>query len=203
MVKDSYCILLVKSEESQISPVVSDLLGTGLFMPTPSKETRYSLSDYEIKEESEIISLLSCFKKERTYTNPLRTTDSTYVYVADPFVYKAGNLYYLTGTSTLPEGEGFVCYTSSDLITWEYKGLLYRKPENHIGSFGFWAPEVEYYKGKFYMTYSCYVKEYDRMLTCLAVSENPGGPFVDLHTPWFDLGYSASEIGRASCRERV
>ena len=49
MVKDSYCILLVKSEESQISPVVSDLLGTGLFMPTPSKETRYSLSDYEIK----------------------------------------------------------------------------------------------------------------------------------------------------------
>ena len=74
VVKDSYCILLVKSEESQISPVVSDLLGTGLFMPTPSKETRYSLSDYEIKEESEIISLLSCFKKERTYTNPLRTT---------------------------------------------------------------------------------------------------------------------------------
>ena len=41
------------------------------------------------------------------------------------------------------------------------------------------------------MTYSCYMKDLDRMLTCLAVSEKPGGPFIDLYTPWFDLGYSA------------
>ena len=68
---------------------------------------------------------------------------------------------------------------------------MYRKPENHIGSHAFWAPEVEYYKGKFYMTYSCYVEERGLMLTCLASSEKPDGPFVDLYTPWFDLGYSA------------
>ena len=57
VVLDSYCILLVKSEGNKIYPVVSDLLGTGLFMPTPSKEVCYSLEDYEIKEESEIVSI--------------------------------------------------------------------------------------------------------------------------------------------------
>ena len=182
VVKDSFCVLLVKSEGSQLFPAVTDLLGTGLFMPTPSKETCYSLSDYGITEEAEIKPLRFCAK---TYTNPLKTTDGADIHVADPFVYKAENLYYLTGTTTSPEGEGFIYYTSSDLIS------LYRKPENHIGDFAFWAPEVKYYKGKYYMTYSCFMKKYNRMLTCLAVSENPSGPFVDLHTPWFDLGYSA------------
>ena len=139
--------------------------------------------------------LFSCHqisdRKLRCYENPLKTTDSTELYIADPFIYKAGGLYYLTGTTALPEGEGFAYYISSDLIRWKYQGLLYRKPKDHIGCYGFWAPEVKYYEGRFYMTYSCYMKDLDRMLTCLAVSEKPGGPFIDLYTPWFDLGYSA------------
>ena len=124
--------------------------------------------------------LFSCHqisdRKLRCYENPLKTTDSTELYIADPFIYKAGGLYYLTGTTALPEGEGFAYYISSDLIRWKYQGLLYRKPKDHIGCYGFWAPEVKYYEGRFYMTYSCYMKDLDRMLTCLAVSEKPGGP---------------------------
>lgn len=130
-------------------------------------------------------------KRFKTYTNPLLAADSSKLFVADPFVYKYDSVYYMTGTTALPEGEGFACYTSTDLITWESKGLLYSKPENHIGAFGFWAPEVKFYQGKFYLTYSCYVEDLKRMVTCLAVSEKPEGPFTDLHTPWFDLGYSA------------
>ncbi|MDD2437837.1 MAG: glycoside hydrolase family 43 protein [Massilibacteroides sp.] len=133
----------------------------------------------------------SATKQEKSYVNPLMTVDSTVLSVADPFVYQYDNTYYLTGTTVLPEGEGFAYYTSTDLITWDYHGVLYRKPENHIGTFGFWAPEVKYYNGKFYLTYSCYVKERNLMLTCLAVSERPDGPFTDLYTPWFDLDYSA------------
>lgn len=139
--------------------------------------------------------LLSCIrpgmKEEKTYTNPLMTVDSANLFVADPFAYEHDGVYYLTGTTVLPEGEGFACYRSTDLITWEYQGVLYQKPDNHIGDFAFWAPEVAYYKGKFYLTYSCAVKDLNRMLTCLAVSDKPDGPFVDLYTPWFDLGYSA------------
>lgn len=64
--------------------------------------------------------LFSCHqisdRKLRCYENPLKTTDSTELYIADPFIYKAGGLYYLTGTTALPEGEGFAYYISSDLI---------------------------------------------------------------------------------------
>ena len=58
------------------------------------------------------------------HLNPLKTTDSVALSVADPFVYKFDSLYYLTGTTSLPEGMGFAYYTSTDLITWEYKGLF-------------------------------------------------------------------------------
>ena len=126
-----------------------------------------------------------------SYTNPLRTSDSSVIHLADPFVYKAGDLFYLTGTTALKDGEGFSYYTSTNLKSWAYKGELFRKPENHPGTFGFWAPEVEYYQGKYYLTYSCYMNDAGRMLTCLAVSERPEGPFEDLYAPWFDLGYSA------------
>ena len=67
-------------------------------------------------------------RKLRGYENPLKTTDSTELYIADPFIYKAGGLYYLTGTTALPEGEGFAYYISSDLIMCKYQGLLYRIP---------------------------------------------------------------------------
>lgn len=127
----------------------------------------------------------------KNYTNPLKTEEGNPLYIADPFVYQHDSVYYLTGTTTLPKGEGFACYTSTDLITWKYHGLLFQRPENHIGTWAYWAPEVEYYNGKFYMTYSCFVKGKDRLLTCLAVSDKPDGPFTDLHAPWFDLGYSA------------
>ncbi len=133
----------------------------------------------------------SAIKSDRTYVNPLKTTDSTDLFIADPFVYKYDSLYYLTGTTVLPEGEGFAYYTSSDLVTWKYKGVLYQKPADHIGNSAFWAPEVRYYNGKFYMTYSCSVPERRLLLPCLAVCDKPDGPFKDLHTPWFDLGYSA------------
>lgn len=128
----------------------------------------------------------------KEYCNPLKTSDGQDVYVADPFVYAHDGVYYLTGTIGLSDGkQGFAYYTSPDLITWEYKGDLYRKPENHIGNSAFWAPEVKYYQGKFYMTYSCYVPTSELAQTCLAVSDRPEGPFIDLYTPWLDLDYSA------------
>ena len=128
-----------------------------------------------------------CCKPEKKYDNPVKTTENKDLSIVDPFVYQYDGIYYLTGTTN---DSGFDYYTSKDLITWENKGALYRKSANHIGTSAFWAPEVRYYKGKFYMTYCCYVPGKDMLQTCLAVSENPDGPFTDLYTPWFDLGYS-------------
>lgn len=125
------------------------------------------------------------------YTNPVKTVDGKFIHMGDPYMYEYHGTYYLTGTADIPDGEGFPCYVSKDMVTWTYKGVLYRKSNDHIGSSEFWAPEVKFYRGKFYMTYSCYVTKQKMALTCLAVSDSPVGPFKDLYTPWFDMGYSA------------
>lgn len=135
------------------------------------------------------ICLMSCSDKGTTFTNPVRTTEGDPVAVADPFVYKYDGVYYMTGTTA--EDRGFDYYTSTDLVNWEYKGPLFRKSENHYGVGAFWAPEVKYYKGKFYMTYSALDEECGFLLSSLAVSDKPEGPFRELYTPWFNLGYSA------------
>lgn len=126
-----------------------------------------------------------------TYTNPVKTTMGEMVRIADPFVYEKDGTYYLTGTTATAEAAGFDYYTSKDLVVWEYKGELFRKEADHFGVGAFWAPEVEYYNGKFYMTYSCLDAKRGILLSCLAVSETPQGPFKELYTPWFDLGHSA------------
>lgn len=97
----------------------------------------------------------------------------------------------MTGTTASAEASGFDYYVSSDLVAWEYGGPLFRKSPAHFGAGAFWAPEVERYEGRFYMTYSCLEPERGVLLSCLAVSDRPEGPFEELYTPWFDLGFSA------------
>ena len=127
----------------------------------------------------------------RTYTNPVKTVQGEMIRIADPFVYEHDGTYYMTGTTASAESAGFDYYTSKDLMTWEYRGPLFRKGPDHFGVAAFWAPEVRYYKGKFYMTYSALDAKRGVLLSCLAVSDTPQGPFKELYTPWFDLGYSA------------
>ena len=88
------------------------------------------------------------------YTNPVRDSNGDMVRVADPFVYRHGGVYYLIGTTR--QHNGFDCYTSPDLVHWTFAGAAYTKPDGHYGTGSFWAPEVKYYNGKFYLTYSAY-----------------------------------------------
>lgn len=96
------------------------------------------------------------------------------------------------GYDRLGRASGFDYYVSSDLVAWEYGGPLFRKSPAHFGAGAFWAPEVERYEGRFYMTYSCLEPERGVLLSCLAVSDRPEGPFEELYTPWFDLGFRRS-----------
>ena len=137
-----------------------------------------------------VVSILSgCAgsKSDMTYTNPLRTVDGDTIYIADPFVYKHEGVYYMTGTTSVDSK--FEYYTSPDLINWNFGGILYQRPDDHFGKDCFWAPEVKYYQGKFYMTYSCHDPARGMLLTCLAVSDTPDGPFKDLYTPCYRLSY--------------
>ncbi len=121
-----------------------------------------------------------------TWTNPV--SDS--IYMGDPFILQHKGMYYLYGTTS--SGTGFKCWSSNDLTTWKYEGFAYKETDKTWGEGNYWAPEVYFHNGLFYLAYSCNGKDTTnkRMLLCLAKSNSPTGPFTDLHAPWFDPGYS-------------
>ena len=115
---------------------------------------------------------------KKSYTNPICTEDGKALHVADPFIYEHEGTYYLTGTTDV--NMGFDYYTSHDLVTWKFGGALFHRTPDYPGTNSFWAPEVREYKGRFYLTYSCWFDEFNRLMSCLAMSDRPEGPFTPL-----------------------
>ncbi|MDQ8198034.1 glycoside hydrolase family 43 protein [Pelagicoccus enzymogenes] len=120
-----------------------------------------------------------------SYTNPVGDD----LLMGDPFVLKAEGSYYLFGT-TDPD-RGFRCYQSENLRDWRELGFALESGPKDWGSAPFWAPEVITYQNRYYMTYSAQHGDTGRLLTAIAVSDRPQGPYRNWHAPWFDLGYSA------------
>ncbi len=108
----------------------------------------------------------------RTYTNPVYPH-----YMADPFVLHHEGHYYAYGTGpAAPDGRVFPVLHSTNLIDWEAKGGALIPP----GGDDFWAPEVAYHDGLFYLYYSAHAMQegVDHQLR-VATSRDPLGPFED------------------------
>lgn len=92
---------------------------------------------------------------------------------ADPYILNHGGKYYLYGTGG---GKGIRVYESKDLASWS--GAVGARDGFALdstdvwGNHSFWAPEVYFLKGKFYMFFS--VMEH----LAIAESDSPLGPFV-------------------------
>jgi beta-xylosidase len=99
--------------------------------------------------------------------------------LADPFILLYEGTYYAYGTGS---PDGIEVITSNDLINWNRvdngrNGLALHKNDSY-GEKCFWAPEVYFINGKFYMYYSA--EEH----MCVATSDSPLGPFVqDIKQP--------------------
>ena len=112
--------------------------------------------------------------------------------MGDPFLLSTPEGYYIWGTT----GDGgFTTFFSNDLQEWEAREKALRFSDSPWGNRNFWAPEVCYYQGKYYMTYSCEQKpvqpnEPEGFRICLAVSDIPEGPYKVTNAPWFDNGWS-------------
>ncbi|WP_286588275.1 glycoside hydrolase family 43 protein [Sphingobacterium sp. N143] len=95
---------------------------------------------------------------------------------ADPTIFYHEGYYYLYGTNgDQDERLGFKVYRSQDLQHWEgpvgvHGGFALIKDEV-FGSTGFWAPQVWFENGKFFMAYTADEK------IAIAVSDSPLGPF--------------------------
>jgi GH43 family beta-xylosidase len=108
---------------------------------------------------------------QRTYVNPVYPDT-----MADPFVLKHEGRYYAYGTAPgAPDGKRFPVLGSSNLVDWEPLGYALVPP----GGCDFWAPEVAYDDGQFYMYYSAQgIDGRDHQLR-VATSTSPAGPFID------------------------
>jgi GH43 family beta-xylosidase len=115
-----------------------------------------------------------------TYTNPVGNITN----IGDPYVLQYGGQYYMYATSS---PIGFMVWESSNLVDWESKGLALDKNSvgNKWGEGNFWAPEVKYIKGKFYMVYSA-IGDNGKMKVRIARSDNPLGPFINWSTPFLN-----------------
>lgn len=103
------------------------------------------------------------------------------IHIRDPFILIFENKYYMYGApgKNAWDGQGgFLCYVSNDLEEWSEPIKCFTPPENFWADTNFWAPEVHYYNGRFYMFASFYRKDETRMrATQILASDFPQGPF--------------------------
>lgn len=92
----------------------------------------------------------------------------TLVPLGDPFILLHNGTYYAYGTNA---EDGIEVYTSDDLNKWKKETKLALHKNDTWANRWFWAPEVYYVNGKFYMYFSA-----DEHIA-VAVSDSPLGPF--------------------------
>jgi beta-xylosidase len=108
--------------------------------------------------------------KPETYTNPVYPQS-----FPDPFVLKFRGEYFAYCTGDASDGNLFGILHSKDLVNWAYIGSA-MEPLASRPPF-YWAPEVIYDNGKFYLYYSA--GNEILMEIRVAVSDRPDGGFVD------------------------
>ncbi len=117
---------------------------------------------------------------EELYHNPIRRGMHP-----DPAIIRVGEDYYMVNSSFL----FFPCIPvshSRDLIHWEVIGHAITNPhwarlKGLEGGRGYWAPDISYYEGKFYITATYRLNEgqIPQRLQMVTSAENPGGPYCE------------------------
>lgn len=104
-------------------------------------------------------------------------------YFADPFIWNFKGTYYAIGTGSGDAngqgvGKAFTVLQSADFYEWQFAANALLRPAEELGS-SFWAPEVAYHDGRFYLYYSVGHGDKDHQLR-VAESESPQGPYRDM-----------------------
>lgn len=128
---------------------------------------------------------LTCFSQLKTLTD---------IRVRDPFIYtdsisKTYYLYAQTGNRLLDNDtiKGVEVYKSTNLKNWTGPDTVFSAPSNHWGKRMVWAPEMHYYKGKYFLFVTFTGDEMAskpkeqpeqyRRGTQILVADKPTGPF--------------------------
>ena len=112
----------------------------------------------------------------RTYTNPVYSGS-----MPDPSVIRFQGFYYAFGTTgngrTL-DGRIFTTLRSQDMVQWEPLGGALVPPSSNVRA-QYWAPEVTFSQGTFYLYYAMGGIETEKFELRVATSPRPEGPYVD------------------------
>lgn len=117
------------------------------------------------------------------YTNPVYAGS-----MPDPSVIRYKGFYYAfgtTGNARTPDGRIFTTLRSRNLVEWETLGGALVPPSANR-RFQYWAPEVTFDRGTFYLYYSMGGVETEKFELRVATSRQPEGPYVDAGTPLVD-----------------
>ncbi len=97
----------------------------------------------------------------------------------DPYVLFCQGKYYLYGTrsdTAWTEADGFDCYVSEDLASFEGPIEIFHRPDGFFADRNYWAPECVAYDGKYYLVTTFGAQ--DRPLGIYVLqAEQPEGPF--------------------------
>lgn len=96
---------------------------------------------------------------------------------ADPSVIRKGNVYYATGTSS-EWAPHFQLFQSTDLLHWQLKGYVFSKTPAWASA-SFWAPELFYRKGTYFVYYVARKKRDGISCIGVATSTDPAKGFTD------------------------
>lgn len=140
------------------------------------------------------------FSYEEAYRNPIRTG-----FYPDPSIVRVGEDYYMVNSSFI----FFPCIPishSRDLIHWEIIGYAITNPawaklDGLEGGRGYWAPDISYYKGRYYICATYRLNDTGTVYRKQIVvsSDKPEGPYsepVFLDEDGIDPSIFTDEDGR-------
>ena len=115
----------------------------------------------------------------------------------DPFVLRYAGRFYAYSTGSSEDGI-FHILTSDDLVNW--RDLGHAMPLPQAPAMHYWAPEVTYAEGKFYLYYS--IGNEILMELRVAVADKPEGPFEDAGVKLTTQDCSRTMTVRGGCSTR-
>ncbi len=124
--------------------------------------------------------------------NPIAGFDDkgNIAYGGDPAVLVDGDTVYLYVGHDTATGDAYVipeylCYSSKDLKTWSYEGVVLKMSDvSWADNNSAWAGQVAKYNGKYYFYYCSWCNtDAGKQSIGVAVSDSPTGPFVDIGQP--------------------
>lgn len=107
------------------------------------------------------------------------------IQIRDPFIFchEDEKIYYMFGTTDKDcwrsPGKGFDCYKSQNLHEWEGPLHAFRPSPSFWGKVNFWAPEVHFFDGRYYM-FATFKADQRYRATQILVSDTVQGPYLPL-----------------------